>query len=85
MIDELLGLDREYIIKASKDYGKRIRKKVSLDILRLTYKLEEDIKELKMVKKTQERDYPYIGVTVEELEEFQAYLVKMITIFRAEP
>ncbi len=80
--EDLLGLDRDYMMNSAEGYGVKIRKKLSSDILRLVHQIDVDLKELEWVKKNQERWYPDVGITTEEIEEFKEYLEKMVTIFR---
>ena len=82
MFEEIMGRDR--MIGSAERYGKEIRRNVSSNILRLIYKIENEIETLEHVKKTQEQWYPSVGVTTGELEALRNYLEKMVTVFRAE-
>lgn len=82
MFEEIMGRDR--MIGSAERYGKEIRRKVSANILRLVYQIEKETETLEQVKKTQERYYPYVGVTTGELEALRDYLEKMVTVFRVE-
>ena len=75
-------VDRDGMIKSAKKYGVSIRKDLSSKILKLHTEVEWQISSLQQVKDNQERWYPFVGITVEELDEFKEFLEKKVTIFR---
>lgn len=81
MFRDLIGRERQK--EMSKEYGQRIGKTISSNLLRFIYSIEEELKTLKWVRENQEQWYPYIGITIEELEEFIDNLEKKVTIFKS--
>ena len=79
--DRIIG--RERAIEQSKEYGQKIGKNIASNILWLIYRIEDELKTLKWVRDNQEQWYPYIGITVEELEVYIDELEKKVTIFKS--
>ena len=79
-IEELVG--REGMKRSAEEHGRRLSKRVCNRLLSVVYEIEDCIRDLEQIKQTQGQWYPYVGLTIEDLETLSMNIDKHVSVYR---